>query len=175
MFFGVPNHGLRHDQLRTIVESKPSKKLIDDLVVDSDSEASPMLTVLGEKFVKCCEKQYFNIVSFYEREMSYTVAVSEELLMYTTLLTDLSQKSSTGEWTKSGPKSLMVTRMSAKSIGLQSGSHDCIPLKTDHSGLVKFWGVNDPNYADLVLPKIEDMVKGAPKSIEERFSPKLSM
>ena len=76
VFFGVPNGGLRNEQLRAMVHSQPSAKLIDDLVVDSDSEAPPLLKALATKFQKCCMEQDFSIVSFYEREASHTVAVS---------------------------------------------------------------------------------------------------
>ena len=81
IFFGVPNLGLRHEQLRTMVGSQPSQKLIDDLVVDKESEASPLLIELGKRFYKCCEDQELRIVSFYEREIGHTVEVGRELLV----------------------------------------------------------------------------------------------
>lgn len=40
LFFGVPNLGLRHKQLRTIVQGNPNKALIESLIVDNDSEPS---------------------------------------------------------------------------------------------------------------------------------------
>lgn len=46
IFFGVPNLGLRHIHLRTIAKYQPSEKLVDDLVVDKDSEVSPLLREL---------------------------------------------------------------------------------------------------------------------------------
>ena len=41
-------------------------------------------------------------------------------------------------------------------------------LTTDHSGLNKFGGVEDENFA-LVLPEIQRMVRIAPKQVEERY------
>ena len=76
VFFGVPNNGLRNEQLRAMVHRQPSQKLVDDLVVDSDFEASPLLRALASRFSRCCAKQDFSILSFYERESSHTIAVS---------------------------------------------------------------------------------------------------
>ena len=80
MFFGVPNHGLRHEQLLTLVGSEPTEQLIRDLVVDKDSEPTSLLRELGNKFYACCETQDFSIISFYERKMSHTVQVSNTKL-----------------------------------------------------------------------------------------------
>ncbi|KAI0010398.1 hypothetical protein F4779DRAFT_616681 [Xylariaceae sp. FL0662B] len=43
LFFGVPNLGLRNDQLQSIVGGQPNQDLIRNLVVDSDSEPSAFL------------------------------------------------------------------------------------------------------------------------------------
>ena len=76
VLFGVPNHGLRNEQLRAMVEDKPSKQLVHDLVVDKDEEATPLLKELASKFFKCSRQQDFGILSFYEREKSGTYVVS---------------------------------------------------------------------------------------------------
>ena len=81
--FGVPNNGLRNEQLRAMAYCRPSRKLVDDLVVDSAFEASPLLQALASKFLKCCAKQEFSVTSFYERELSHTVAVSTTYLSCT--------------------------------------------------------------------------------------------
>ena len=66
-----------------MVGSRPNKKLIEDLVVDSDSEASPLLKQLEEKFHDCCKEQDFRIKAFYERKMTNTVQVSNKRLIDT--------------------------------------------------------------------------------------------
>ena len=55
MFFGVPNLGLRQDQLKTIVSGQSNELLINNLVVDSEGEPSPYLKELMQKFV-CCSR-----------------------------------------------------------------------------------------------------------------------
>ena len=66
-----------------MVESKPTQKLIEDLVVDNDSEASPLLKQLADRFHDCCEAQGFDIWSFYERSLTHTVQVSDGQLIDT--------------------------------------------------------------------------------------------
>lgn len=76
IFFGVPNLGLRHDQLLAMAKSSASENLIRDLVVDSDSEQSSLLKELGKKFYDLCKTQDLHVDSYYERERSPTVKVS---------------------------------------------------------------------------------------------------
>ena len=64
----------------------------------------------------------------------------------------------------------MVTQESATSIDGQSGSRKSLPLDVDHSSLVKFKSGSDPNYTNMVLHIITDMVKAAPAVVEERFT-----
>ena len=70
VFFGVPNLGLRHDQLRTMAESKASETLIRDLVVDRDGEQSSLLKEMGKKFYDLCKSQHLHVDSYYERILS---------------------------------------------------------------------------------------------------------
>lgn len=74
MFFGVPNLGLRNDQLRTLVKGQPNEALIECLLVDNDSEASHFLNRLGDQFSDICRGKY-QVVSFYERMLSPTLEV----------------------------------------------------------------------------------------------------
>lgn len=75
LLFGVPNLGLRNDQLESIVQGRPNQVLIRDLVVDDDSEPSPFLRRISDQFSECCKGQY-QVISFYERQRSSTVQVS---------------------------------------------------------------------------------------------------
>jgi hypothetical protein len=75
LFFGVPNLGLRNDQLRSIVKGQPNERLINDLAVDKDSEPSPFLSSLSRRFADCCKNQGFEVISFYERRESPTLMV----------------------------------------------------------------------------------------------------
>lgn len=79
IFFGVPNRGLRHQELlSTVLNKRPSERLIRDLIVDQDSEASPLLRELDEKFKRCAEAQELHVVSFYETKTSPTVEVCKQ-------------------------------------------------------------------------------------------------
>lgn len=55
LFFGVPNLGLRQEQLCSIVKGKPNERLIRDLVVDRDSEPHPFLNWLTNDFAQTCK------------------------------------------------------------------------------------------------------------------------
>lgn len=74
MFFGVPNLGLRNDQLRSIVQARPTQRLIDDLVVDKEGVPSNYLKTLSFRFAKACKSQY-KVVSFFENKESTTIEV----------------------------------------------------------------------------------------------------
>jgi hypothetical protein len=75
LFFGVPNLGLRNDQLKTLVRGQPNEALIRDLLVDDDSEPSNFLKRLADQFSESC-KGYYRVVSFFERRLSRTLRVS---------------------------------------------------------------------------------------------------
>ncbi|GKT61443.1 LOW QUALITY PROTEIN: ankyrin repeat-containing protein [Colletotrichum tofieldiae] len=72
LFFGVPNLGLRNDQLRTLVRGQPNEALIHDLLVDNDSEASTFLKRLAGQFSESC-KGHYRVMSFFERMLSRTL------------------------------------------------------------------------------------------------------
>jgi hypothetical protein len=58
LLFGVLNLGLRNEQLYSIVQAQPNRRLIQDLVVDHDSEPSPFLKRISDHFARCCTDQY---------------------------------------------------------------------------------------------------------------------
>jgi hypothetical protein len=78
ILLGVPNLGLRHPQLMTMVEGNPNQQFVRDLVVDEDEAPSPYLDELTGKFIRVCSRitPPFHIVSYYETERSPTVKVS---------------------------------------------------------------------------------------------------
>lgn len=75
MLFGVPNQGLRHEQLLSMVAGRPNEQLVYDLVVDEDTEARPFLQSLNQQFVDCLSLRRINVVCYYERVKSATVQV----------------------------------------------------------------------------------------------------
>ncbi|KAK1977851.1 hypothetical protein LZ30DRAFT_243022 [Colletotrichum cereale] len=141
LFFGVPNHGLRNEQLRSIVQGYPNQNLIHDLVVDDDSEPSAFLKRISDQFSECCKGRY-KVVSFSELKKSSTVQIQ-----------------SNGKLGKTGPKILMVTHKSATSVGLTAGAEeDNVALDTDHSGLVKYDSSSQGPYP-IVRERIKSLIK----------------
>ena len=78
VLMGVPNLGLNHDQLRTVVDGKPNDNFVTDLITRTDGEPSQYLTRLTQDFARLCgsQQQPWRIVSYYERLRSPTLSAS---------------------------------------------------------------------------------------------------
>lgn len=74
LFFGVPNLGLRNDQLETFVRGQPNAALIHDLVVNSDSEPSTSLKRQAREFSENCKS--YRAVTFFESKQSPLLKVN---------------------------------------------------------------------------------------------------
>jgi hypothetical protein len=77
VFMGVPNLGLKHNQLETVVKGRPNEGFVKDLLVRSDGEASQFLSYLTSEFSGLDKRRRlpFEIVSYYETVTSPTVVV----------------------------------------------------------------------------------------------------
>ncbi|KAF9781969.1 hypothetical protein IL306_012090, partial [Fusarium sp. DS 682] len=152
LFFGVPNLGLRNDQLRTLVRGQPNEALIHDLLVDSDSEPSTFLKRLADQFSESC-KGHYRVVTFFERTLSPTLELDQD-----------------GKWRKSGRPSLLVTEKSTTSTGLVAvAEEDNIALNTDHSGLVKYDSRSQGDYT-IVRERLRRLVDEAKLEVSKRFA-----
>ncbi|KAI0125986.1 hypothetical protein BJ170DRAFT_633363 [Xylariales sp. AK1849] len=157
LFFGVPNLGLRNEQLLGIVKGQPDEALIRDLKVDQDSEPSSFLERISSQFAECC-KGRFRVISFYELKHSPTV-----------------ERQPNGTLLKTGERILMVTKKSATSTGLTAiADEDNIPLDVDHSGLVKYDSRSQEEYA-VVRERLSTLVSeglavGAKRLADDRTS-----
>ncbi|ERF76578.1 hypothetical protein EPUS_05851 [Endocarpon pusillum Z07020] len=152
LLFGVPNLGLRNEQLNSIVQGQPNHVLIRDLVVDDDSEPSPFLKRISDQFSKCCKGQY-QVISFFERKRSPTIQIQRD-----------------GTLTKTGPRTFMVTQKSATSTGLTApADENNIPLNMDHSGLVKYESRSQDEYS-IVKGKLKTLVAEAKREVGRRFA-----
>ncbi|KAF2176608.1 hypothetical protein K469DRAFT_812982 [Zopfia rhizophila CBS 207.26] len=152
LLFGVPNLGLRNEQLNSIVQGRPNQVLIRDLVVDDDSEPSPFLKRISDQFSECCKGQY-RVISFFERKRSSTVQIRPD-----------------GTLAKIGPKTFMVTQKSATSTGLTAvADENNISLNMDHSGLVKYESRTQEEY-NIVKEKLKVLVAGAKHEVGRRFA-----
>jgi hypothetical protein len=78
VLMGVPNLGLRHSQLETVVKSRPNEGFVRDLQVQSDGEASQFLSSLTREFSYLDKNRQppFEIISYYETRSSPTVVRS---------------------------------------------------------------------------------------------------
>ncbi|KAJ6033774.1 hypothetical protein N7444_011545 [Penicillium canescens] len=152
LFFGVPNLGLRNEQLRTLVQGQPNKALIDSLLVDNDSEPSLFLKRIADQFSESC-KGHYRVVTFFERTLSPTL-----------------ERSKDGRWCRTGRRSLLVTEKSATSTGLVAvADEDNIPLNTDHSGLVKYNSRNQGDYL-IVRERLRRLANEAKLEVPKRFA-----
>ena len=92
VFFGVPNLGLRHEQLATIVGGQANEELIRSLVVSRDIEPSQYLDRLHKDF-----------------QQSFTFADSPLVLFFETKPTKTVEQVAPGVWKQEGTPCLMVT------------------------------------------------------------------
>lgn len=78
VLMGVPNLGLRHSQLESVVKGQPNAGFIRDLQVQSDGEASQFLSSLTREFSYLNKHRQppFDIISYYETRSSPTVVRS---------------------------------------------------------------------------------------------------
>jgi hypothetical protein len=78
VFMGVPNLGLRRNQLKTMVKGQSNEGFITDLLVKPDGEASNFLSYLTSEFTALDGRRRlpFEIISYYETLSSPTVVVS---------------------------------------------------------------------------------------------------
>ncbi|GAB7336313.1 hypothetical protein MBLNU13_g09056t1 [Cladosporium sp. NU13] len=152
VFLGVPNLGLKHNQLETVVRGRPNEGFVRDLLVRSDGEASQFLSYLTSEFSDLDKRRRlpFEIISYYETVSSPTVA-------------DLGG----GRFATDGPRELMVTKMSAERIGHFVRNIDHLSSETDHRGLVRFEHSYDRRY-DSLRQKLKEMAAKAPQALHSR-------
>ncbi|VUC35844.1 unnamed protein product [Clonostachys rosea] len=153
VFFGVPNLGLKHENLRVITDKHLNKQLILDISVDTESEPTSYLQNLQHKFISCHRKQdpRMRIISFYEEKKTHTVAIDH-----------------TGKLGRTGEPCFMVTKESACRIGFEDDTHSQHPLPFDHSDLVKFARRGDASYR-IVQNKLADLVQEGLDHVPRRF------
>lgn len=151
ILFGVPNLGLRHEQLTSLVHGKPNQQLIHDLEVDRDTEPSPYLQDLAQAFTTLHRRApKLNIITYYERRLSPTVQVRLRVPNLTLSITiNTIKQQQDGSWTRTGPPCLMVTGESAGRVGSEDNFYYHYPIDSDHSGLVKFDDAEDSAYRSV--------------------------
>ena len=82
ILFGVPNEGIRFEELIDMVEGKRSEAFVLGLLPDNDTEMSDILSALNRDFGRCFEqfkrrkRDGINILCYYETDPTRTSNVS---------------------------------------------------------------------------------------------------
>ncbi|KAI1778565.1 hypothetical protein F4818DRAFT_304526 [Hypoxylon cercidicola] len=136
VFFGVPNFGMEQSHLAVVVKGQPNAELIENLKLDST-----YLRQLDEQFSGISYLQNCSLHWGYETQKSPTVAQDSE-----------------GQWSRTGPREILVTPESAtRGLYEEARNSDTIfPINEDHSGIVKF-SQNDPVYP-IVVKKLAEIL-----------------
>jgi hypothetical protein len=79
IFFGVPNLGIRKEQLVTLLKGQPNDALITSLVMDDDTEPSDYLKSLNRSFLESFLFEDSPVISYYEKWTSKTVKVGVQM------------------------------------------------------------------------------------------------
>ncbi|RDW65098.1 hypothetical protein BP6252_10749 [Coleophoma cylindrospora] len=151
IFFGVPNLGIRQEQLVTLLKGQPNYALIMSLVMDNDTEPSDYLKSLNRSFLESFLFDDSPVISYYERLSTRTVKVNF-----------------LGMLSRTGHEMLLVTEASATNISRNKNLCDQHPIHADHSSMVKFKHKKDQNYIDLSR-HLDRLIKQAPGVIKKRF------
>ncbi|KAI9782133.1 MAG: hypothetical protein M1839_005480 [Geoglossum umbratile] len=143
IFFGIPNEGIRFEELINMVGDKRSEELIRRLLPDKDAEMSAVLRALSrdldavKKSSDVVQKEVW-MLCYYEKQET---RISE---------------------TGSGqPVSrLLVTKSSATYTGVSPKSYNLLPLNGDHRSMVKFRTVTDRGY-ESVRRRVQEFIEEA--------------
>jgi hypothetical protein len=171
VFMGVPNLSLRYRQLETMVRGQLSEAFIHDLLTGSDGGASQFLEYLTAEFSDLDRRRSlpFVIVSYYETLKSRTIVASIPSVTTKgrTPLTDKHQVKNDERFATEGPYELMVSKMSAHSIGHNIRNTRHLASDTDHKGLVRFEDSEDTNYISM-RNSLQLMAMEAPQALQSR-------
>ncbi|RDW91018.1 hypothetical protein BP5796_02183 [Coleophoma crateriformis] len=146
VFFGVPNQGIRYNELISMVEGERSLDFVRGLLPDEDTEESPTLRALSRDFGNRLKKFRYssentvNVLCYYETQQT-CVSKNDE------------------------PKveRLLVTESSATYTGDHYKSYNLLRLEGDHRSMVKLKTQGDAGYISIT-GKIQEFIEDAMKS-----------
>lgn len=143
--FGVPTSGLNNDELIVAVKGQPNQVLIESLCLGPDGQPSEYLASLDQRFERTRRDKDHKIVHFYE-----------------------TRKSDERGKPVNGKKELRVDGRFLKAT--DDDKVEYWPLSTDHSGMVKYNGPQDPIYSDVkehIRAMVTEVVKMSKTEEEE--------
>lgn len=79
IFFGVPNSGIRFEELITVVKGKRSHNFVSGLLSDEDTDAPEILSALSRSFGNIVDRfpdKGLDILCYYETKKTQTIRVS---------------------------------------------------------------------------------------------------
>ncbi|KAK2018048.1 hypothetical protein LZ32DRAFT_393934 [Colletotrichum eremochloae] len=117
VFFGVPNLGVTVDSLRALIKGQPKENMIRDVAIVNGSSPPRFLKQLAREFADGC-KGHFHVMNIHEKLPSPIIALNRN-----------------NPWNTNGSESLLVTKKSAISTGLDGYNTE---FNTNHCGLIKF-------------------------------------
>ncbi|KAH0541631.1 hypothetical protein FGG08_003921 [Glutinoglossum americanum] len=166
LFFGVPNRGLNQSSLTSMVKGNPNEELVNSL-----GESSRFLGLLHEMFYRHFTFKDSHIISIYETKETRTVLVrlNAPVCMRRILTFHLQRCPKTGEWKRTGPRVMMVPRISATHSGPNEKIDDQLPIDANHSDIVKFSDPSNPDYV-IIESRIKKLVADAPTVIRRRLA-----
>ncbi|KAI9773682.1 MAG: hypothetical protein M1840_006956 [Geoglossum simile] len=133
VFFGVPNQGIRYEELMGMVEGKRSEEFVRGLLTDKDAEMSDVLSALNRDFGRA------------QNCFRHGEQVGLDMLCYYEKL-----KTPASEAGSSHPvERLLVTQSSATYTGTPSKSYRLLPMEGDHRSMVKFRTMVDSGYMSV--------------------------
>jgi hypothetical protein len=161
VFFGVPNQGIRYEELMRMVEGKRTEEFVRGLLTNKDTEISGVLSALNRDFGRAQnhfrhgEKAGLNMLCYYEKLKTLTSQVSPgHCTNFYKLI--YSWKVESGQ----PVERLLVTESSATYTGAPSKSYHLLPMEGDHRSMIKFRTVVDPGYMS-VKGMIQEFVEEA--------------
>lgn len=145
LFFGVPNQGMDIGSLIPMVGSGPNQELLRSLGMESE-----VLHNLSQNFQTNFNSPYSMVFSFYETKQSPT-AKKARAHSVKSLIGILIRIQVEGNWTMSGPSTVLVDRRSATNgRHWEQDDRYLYPVNCTHSEMVKFDSKHDAVYAQVL-------------------------
>ncbi|KAI9761696.1 MAG: hypothetical protein M1840_001727 [Geoglossum simile] len=147
-FFGVPNQGIRIEHWLPMVKGQPNENLIRDL-----GPHSTYLRTVHDEFRAAFSFPDYAVLSIYETE-----------------LTRVAREEEPGRWTLSGNLEVLVPINSATdhpTTDLRQ-RYRILPIKQNHSNMVKFSSPYDENYK-VIVSHLREFSQAAIVVIQARF------
>lgn len=146
VMLGVPNLGLDNEAIRAMTNGQKNDEFARNLGYNSQ-----YLRELDKNFSIAFRERPIDIIAVHETEDSPSVEVRYSILSKLKVVANKDViKYKNGQWSRTGPKTRLVSRESACSLGLGADTERLASL-TNHSNLAKFAYPDNEIYQTLVV------------------------